>query len=400
MASHVLGGRNAPIPYGDAYPDRIQAAEGPYVHSADGRRHVDLWMGFGTLLTGHRDLRFLDALAESVRVTGLMHSFHHELEEQVAGILFRHLASAESVRFMMTGQEATSYCLRLARAHTGRDHVLLVDGGYHGINDAMSYRSPAGIPQSSLALAQRVPFNDTAALSNALLSSRYAAFIVEPVLGNAGVRPADPAYLRAARELCDRSGTVLVFDEVMTGFRRSMGCAQGDFAVVPDLTALAKALGGGVPLAAVCGRDSVMREFYPCGRVAHEGTFYGSPLSLAAARIALQRYEADDVPGRNTRILHSMLEPLRAWCATDGRLDVSTYGGMFSLHFHAGEGRQGDGAYARFSNDLARQGILVPPMQSEAAFVSTAHEPITDEIGERLLSAAKRALGACRSDDP
>ena len=392
MGSHVLGGRNAPIPYGKWYPQTVSSADGPYVFGSDGRRYVDLWMGFGTLLLGHRDEILLRELGDSLRTTGLMHSFHHALEEQVAETLCRHIASAESVRFMMTGQEATSYCLRLSRAHTGRERVLLVEGGYHGVNDATSYRAPAGIPAGSLALTDRIPFNDTAALEDALSTTKYAAFIVEPVLGNAGVRRSNPAYLRAARQLCNDSGTVLVFDEVMTGFRNSMACAQGDFGVVPDLTALAKALGGGVPIAAVCGRNTIMREFYPHGRVAQEGTFYGSPLSLAAARISLGRYESESVPERIGQLVERVLEPLRELSVTNERVSVSSYGGMFGIEFLSADA-QDRTSYTAFSDHLARAGFLVPPLQTEAAFLSVSHAPIVEQISFELLAAAKYALG-------
>ncbi|MEZ5440241.1 MAG: aminotransferase class III-fold pyridoxal phosphate-dependent enzyme [Lysobacterales bacterium] len=394
--SRILGGRNAPIPYGPSYPKQVVKCEGPYVYDAGGSRYVDLWMGFGSLPLGHADERFINSVVDTAKHCGLMHSYAHPLEESVADLLCSLLPSADSVRFALTGQEATGYCARLARAATGRERLLLVEGGYHGVNDATSYRSPAGIPRRNIELVTRIKHNDVDRLKIELRSGEFAAFMVEPVLGNDGVRPCSSKFLSIAREECTKSGTVLVFDEVMTGFRKDIGCAQSDYGICPDLTATGKALGGGVPISAICGADAIMRGFVPYGQVAQEGTYYGSPLSLAASNIALRTYVNEDVPKRISSIVDDILRPLRQWNSQERMVEVSSYGGMFSIRFDVDQGGDGAMVFSAFSRNLAARGILLPPVASESAFVSVAHANLVEMLGEEILVAAQAAVAEWR----
>lgn len=396
--NHVFSGRNAPIPFPGYFPAKIGKVSGCRVWDDEsGQNYVDLWMGFGALLFGHADARSADAVARFVHEYGFSHSYCHDAEFELAGRLAELVPCAEFSRFAVTGQEATSYAVRMARAATGRERLLLVQGGYHGSNDATGVRSPAGIPAASTRLISLVAFGNIDAAAQHLNSGQYAAFMLEPVLGNNTVVAPPEGYLAAIRELCTRNGTMLIFDEVMTGFRNNIGGAQSDFGAVPDLATFGKALGGGVPISAICGSESAMSALYPIGPVAQEGTFYGSPLAVRMAIETIDRYRQEGTVPFIAALTDAILRPVRSWIEASGvPVCVSTYGGMFSITFIADmaekDPRIPEYRFGRFVYAMWSRGFLYPPIPTESAFLSVAHENMRDHLAESLLAAVQEAV--------
>lgn len=394
---HVFSGRNAPIPCPSYFPKRIGKVEGCSIWDRDsGERFVDLWMGFGSLLFGHADQRSAQLLSEIASCHGFVHTYCHEAEEELASRLASVIPSAKSCRFAVTGQEATSYAVRMARSLTGRDRIALVKGGYHGANDSTGFRSPAGIPSAASSLITLLPHNDSEALNEALGSGLYAAFMVEPVLGNNGVRMPSPGYLSAARDACSRSGTLLIFDEVMTGFRNNLGGAQKDFDVVPDLSTFGKALGGGLPISAICGSDRAMSALYPSGHVAQEGTFYGTPLAVRMACAAIDRYQEESTIAKVASLVARAVLPAREWIERAGvPVEIQTYGGMFSVAFggiaREAEESSSNETYQVFLRSMWERKFLMPSLQSEAAFLCIEHERVLEELATALLESVEIA---------
>lgn len=401
--NHVFSGRNAPIPFPGYFPAKIGKVSGCRVWDHEsGKNYIDLWMGFGALLFGHADAHSADTVARFVHEYGFSHSYCHDAESELAGRLAELVPCAEFSRFAVTGQEATSYAVRMARAATARERLLLVQGGYHGANDATGFRSPAGIPSASTRLISLVPFGDIGAAARHLDSGQYAAFMLEPVLGNNTVVVPPEGYLAAIREICTRNGTMLIFDEVMTGFRNNIGGAQSDFGVVPDLATFGKALGGGIPISAICGSESAMSALYPIGPVAQEGTFYGTPLAVRMAIETIDRYRQEDTIGFIAAMTDAILRPVRSWIEVSGApVCVSTYGGMFSIAFIAEPAEQDPGIpeyrFARFVHAMWSRGFLYPPIPTEPAFLSAAHQQVRDQLAESLLSAVQDAVAATAS---
>ncbi|MXZ68662.1 MAG: aminotransferase class III-fold pyridoxal phosphate-dependent enzyme, partial [Acidimicrobiia bacterium] len=302
----IPGGVNSNIRMGEQpHPIFFESAEGPYLFDADGNRLIDYVMGQGPMLLGHRPGFVLEAVEHQLS-QGILYGGQHELEVEVARLVTRMVPSAEMVRFNMTGTEAVQAALRIARAATRRHMVVKFEGHYHGWADSVLFNVGSGshpiaagpglatMPESAGMAPEAgsslivVPWNDAGALEEVLASvgDSVAAVIMEPVMANSGVVEPAPGYLEAVRDLCDRHGIVLIFDEVITGFRAGLGGAQGRYGVIPDLTTMGKALASGFPVGCVAGRREIM-EIVSTGDVTHAGTFNASPISMAAARAAL-----------------------------------------------------------------------------------------------------------------
>jgi glutamate-1-semialdehyde 2,1-aminomutase len=372
----------------------LERGEGPYVWDADGRRYVDFIGAWGPAILGHGH----PAVAASVTVAvangfalGATHPFEIELGEAIR----RAVPSMERLRFTSSGTEAVMSALRVARAATGRDLVVKFAGAYHGHSDGLlveagsglatqAIAGSAGVPEAVAATSIVLPFNDTAALSRAFATypGRIAAVIVEPVVANAGVIAPTPGYLDHLREVTRAGGALLVFDEVITGFRLAHGGAQARFGVTPDLTTLGKIIGGGMPIGAYGGRADLMELVAPAGPVYQAGTLSGHPLSMAAGiatlgELAPQRYDELE------RTAGELADRL-AQAAADARRSVSIarVGSLLTVFFRpslpvdATEALASDrDAYARFFGSMLDEGILLPPSQFEAWFVSMAHGP-------------------------
>jgi glutamate-1-semialdehyde 2,1-aminomutase len=277
------------------YPFFVKSAKGVKLTDVDGNVYIDYWVGHGALILGHAHDAVMDAVAKQIR-DGTHIGFSHPLEIELAERIIDMVPSAEMVRYTSSGTEANMYAVRLARAYTGRMKIAKIEGGWHGGYDSLhvGVHAPFNIPESAGLNPKAtedtavVPFNNPDAAREAAKGSELACILVEPVLGAGGIIPPEPGYLEGLREICDDTGTLLIFDEVITGFRLGPGCAQGYYNVTPDLTILGKILGGGFPIGAFCGGRELFERLdhrkYPRmdERSFHGGTFTGNPVSMVA----------------------------------------------------------------------------------------------------------------------
>jgi glutamate-1-semialdehyde 2,1-aminomutase len=391
----IPGGVNSPVrawrAVGELDPFVVRRGEGAYLEDVDGNRYVDWVMSWGALVFGHADPETVAAVQEAA-AEGTSFGAPTEREVELAEEIADAVPSVEMVRLVSSGTEAAMSAIRLARGFTRRDRLIKFEGGYHGHADALlagagSGLATLGIPASAGVTSGATrdtivcPYNDVDVVAAAV--ERYgeglSAIVVEPVAGNAGVVPPAPGFLEALRALCDACGALLVFDEVITGFRVARGGAQGRFGVVPDLTILGKIVGGGLPLAAFGGRADVMERLAPLGDVYQAGTLSGNPLATAAGLSVLRRLREPSVYDE----LESKSRRLAEGLAEHGR--VTRVGAMLTL-FHPD--------YPALFRHLLSRGIYVAPSQFEAMFVSLAHDDATIDA---TIEAAAEFVGDDRS---
>jgi glutamate-1-semialdehyde 2,1-aminomutase len=385
-------------------PFFARRGEGAYLEDTEGRRYVDWVMSWGPLVFGHTDPEIVEAVQEAA-ADGTTFGTPTDREVELAEEIVDAVPSVEKVRLVSSGTEAAMSAIRLARGATHRDRILKFAGCYHGHADALLAEAGSGLATLGLPSSPGVPrgaagdtivtaYNDVDAAASAV--ERYgeglAAVIVEPVAGNMGVVPPAPGFLEILRVLCDASGALLVFDEVITGFRVARGGAQDLYGIKPDLTVLGKIAGGGLPLAAFGGRADVMDELAPAGPVYQAGTLSGNPLAAAAALVALRRLRDPEVYSR----LEETGAALEAGLALPG-VTVQRVGGMLTAFMHQGPvwnfaSAQGADTerYGKLFRHLLERGVYVAPSQFEAMFVSTVHGPA--EV-ERTVEAARELLG-------
>jgi glutamate-1-semialdehyde 2,1-aminomutase len=376
--------------------------EGAYITDADGNRFVDWVMSWGPLILGHAPARVVEAVVEAARA-GTSFGAPTEREIQLAEMVRERVPSVERVRFVSSGTEATMSALRLARAATGRDDIVKLDGCYHGHGDSLLVKAGSGVETLGLPdspgvpadLARHtlvLPFNDLDRAEDLFRKrgERIAALILEPVVGNMGVLAPLPGYLSGLRELCSRHGVVLIFDEVMTGFRVARGGAQELHGVTPDLSTFGKVIGGGLPVGAYGGRADIMKLVAPEGPVYQAGTLSGNPLAMAAGIATLDLLDADAY-----RKLEQTSAALEAGLRGLPGTRLNRVGSMWTLFFaehevlDAATARQCDTKrFARFHAAMLDAGIYLPPSQFEAAFISLAHGPA--EV-EKTVAAARSA---------
>jgi len=378
-------------------PIAVRDAHGACLTDLDGRTYTDYLLSWGALLLGHDAPEIRGAVVAAVG-RGTSYGLTSPAEVDLAELIAERVPSVEVIRFVVSGTEATMSAVRLARAATGRDLIIKFDGGYHGHADSFLVSAGSGVatfglpnspgvPAALARLTLTCPFNDADAVRDTLdrHSGQVAAIIVEPFLGNVGFIPPASGFLAALRALADQAGALLIFDEVITGFRVHPGGAQGLTGVTPDLTTLGKIIGGGFPVGAYGGRRALMEMVAPGGNVYQAGTLAGNPVAMAAGLAALH---AAGVPGfyetleRRTRTL---VEGLRAAADAQGvPLTAAHAGSLWGFYFHPGpvtdyaSARECDTArFARFHTAARERGVLLAPSAFEAAFVSAAH---TDEI--------------------
>jgi glutamate-1-semialdehyde 2,1-aminomutase len=405
----IPGGVNSPVramrAVGLEEPLFLARGQGSHVEDVEGNRYLDWVMSWGPLILGHADPETVEAVTAAAE-RGTTFGAPTEGEVELAAEIVDAVPSVEKVRLVSSGTEAAMSAIRLARGFTRRDRILKFAGGYHGHADALlasagsglatlGIPSSPGVPTGAAADTIVVPYNDVDAAAAAV--ARYgeglAAIVVEPVAGNMGVVPPAPGFLEALRRLCDASGALLVFDEVITGFRVARGGAQERFGVLPDLTVLGKIVGGGLPLAAFGGRADVLDHLAPVGRVYQAGTLSGNPLATAAGLSVLRRLRDDAVYERLEALGARLEEGLRPFGT------VQRVGAMATL-FLADDGpiRDFDGAgradterYGQLFRGLLERGVYVAPSQFECLFPSLAH---TDEDVDRTVEAVADVLGS------
>ena len=408
------GGVNSPVRAFRAvggHPPFVVRAEGAYLRDADGNRYVDLFGSWGPMILGHAFPAVVEAIREAAG-RGASFGASHAGEANLAELVRRCFPSVEKMRFVSSGTEACMSAIRLARGFTGRNFIIKFEGCYHGHADALLVKAgsgvatlgipgSAGVPAETAMHTLALPYNDLAAVE-AVFAARpddIACVIVEPVVGNAGTIPPADGYLAGLRALCTKYGALLIVDEVMTGFRLSLGGAQQVYGVTPDLTTLGKILGGGLPVGAFGGRAEVMNFLAPLGPVYQAGTLSGNPLAMAAgiATIGyLIEHEATIYP-QLERVTKAIADGV-AELAREAEVPLSTnrVGSMFTWFFtdapvtdYATAAVSDTAAFGRFHRRLLEAGVWLPPSQFEAAFISAAHGPAEVEL---VLDAAYRAL--------
>ncbi|MFC6837337.1 glutamate-1-semialdehyde 2,1-aminomutase [Halomarina ordinaria] len=302
--SVLPGGVNSSVRATQPYPTFVRRGDGAHVVDVDGNRYLDYVMGYGPLLLGHDLPQQVQSAVQRAASEGPMYGAPTEVEVDLAEFVVRHVPSVEMVRFVNSGTEATVSAVRLARGHTGRNKLVVMQGGYHGAQESTLVEgdaehprpSTSGIPQSFARETLPVPFNDEAAVREVFErhGDDIAGVLVEPMLGNNGIVLPVDGYHDTLRDLCDEYGSLLIFDEVITGFRvGGLQCAQGKFGVTPDLTTFGKIVGGGFPVGAIGGRAEILEAFTPSGDVFQSGTFSGHPVTMAAGLETL-RFAADE----------------------------------------------------------------------------------------------------------
>ncbi|HKY49776.1 MAG TPA: glutamate-1-semialdehyde 2,1-aminomutase [Candidatus Limnocylindria bacterium] len=387
-------------------PPFIVAGEGCRVRDADGKRYVDLVCSWGPLIAGHAHPAVIDAIAKQ-SARGTSYGMPTPGEVELAEVVVAAVPSIEMVRFVSSGTEATMSALRLARAATGREAVLKFAGCYHGHSDGLLAKAgsgiatfglpdSAGVPRATAAATLTVPFNDLDAARDAARATPLAAIIVEPFAGNMGCVPPRDGFLHGLRRIADETGALLVFDEVITGFRVARGGAQERLGVRPDLTCLGKIIGGGLPVGAYGGPRALMELVAPSGAVYQAGTLSGNPLAMAAGIATLRllddgAYAALEDAG--ARLEAGLIAAARR---TGVAAHVQRVASLLTVFFTAGEVWNEDDAkrsdrerFAAFHRAMLRRGVLLPPSQLECLFVSLAHDAAAiDEV----VAAAEGSL--------
>ncbi len=399
-------------------PVFVQSGHGAYLKDVDGNRYIDYVMSYGPLILGHAHPALRAALAKQLG-KGTSFGCCSPLEIELAEMITHAFASIEMVRFVNSGTEAAMSAIRLARGATGREIIIKMAGGYHGHVDAMlvsagsgatthGVPSSPGILRSSAQSTVVVPFNDISALQAAFdaHSGAIAAVMMEPIMGNIGVVLPEQDYLRKVRDLCRSAGALLIFDEVMTGFRVSFSGAQGLYGVMPDITCLGKIIGGGLPVGAYGGSRKLMNQISPAGPVYQAGTLSGNPLAMAAGLATLQALDPES-PYAPLALMGKRLEEGLIAAADNAGVPVAVAraGSMLTLFFlprHADAGATisnyadaltcDTAAYACFFTSMLEQGVMLPPSQFEAWFISAAHT--MDDI-EDTITKAGTALNRC-----
>ena len=411
---YLPGGVNSPVRAFKSVggqPLFIARGQGSRVYDVDGNGFIDYVASWGPLILGHADPGIVAAVMRAAEL-GTSFGAPTELEVELARMVVEAVPSIEVVRFVNSGTEATMTALRLARGFTGRDKVIKFEGGYHGHADMLLARAGSGVltlgapdspgvPASAAQNTLTAPYNDLEAVARLFDENRgqVAAVIVEPVAGNMGVVPPEPGFLPGLRDLTRREGALLVFDEVITGFRVAYGGAQSLYGITPDLTCLGKIIGGGLPVGAYGGRREIMEMMAPVGPVYQAGTLSGNPLAMSAGVQMLRTLQRTDPYQDLERKAARLSDGLKAAAAEAG-VDVASnrVGSMMTLFFtrervvdYRSAKTSDTAAYARYFHAMLERGVYLAPSQFEAAFLSTAH---TDQDVDATVAAAHEAMRA------
>ena len=407
----IPGGVNSPVRAFRGVggtPRFIKSAHGAHITDVDGRTYIDYVGSWGPMILGHADEEVVTALQE-VAAGGTSFGAPTELEVDLAQEVVDAVPSIEMVRMVSSGTEATMSAIRLARGITGHTKLVKFEGCYHGHADSLLVKAGSGVatlglpdsPGVPAALAENtitLPFNNVPALEQVFSEHKdIAALIIEPVVGNMGCVPPQPGYLEAVRKLTQANGALLIFDEVMTGFRVARGGAQELYNVTPDITTLGKIIGGGLPVGAYGGSRELMNHIAPAGPIYQAGTLSGNPLSMTAGLVTLRRLRDKSVYERLEASSRKLCEGLAAAGEETGFKTMTNRVGSMWTSFFTGEpvvdwqtaNRSNRERYATFFHAMLNEGVYLAPSQFEAAFVSLAH---TDDLIEQTVASARKAL--------
>jgi len=409
----IPGGVNSPVRAFRGVggtPRFISSARGATITDVDGNTYIDYVGSWGPMILGHADEEVVAAVQE-VAAKGTSFGAPSELEVELAQEVIDAVPSIEMVRMVSSGTEATMSAIRLARGVTGRTRLVKFEGCYHGHADSLLVKAGSGVatlglpdsPGVPAALAQNtltVPFNNISALEEVFgAHADIAAVIIEPVVGNMGCVPPQPGYLEAVRKLTRDHGALLIFDEVMTGFRVARGGAQERYGIMPDITTLGKIIGGGLPVGAYGGSREIMNNIAPAGPVYQAGTLSGNPLSMTAGLVTLRRLRDTSVYERLEAATKKLCDGLAATAQEAGVSTVTNRVGSMWTSFFTTEpvvdwetaNRSNRESYGRFFHAMLNDGVYLAPSQFEAAFVSLAH---TDQVIEQTVAAARKSFAA------
>ncbi len=407
----IPGGVNSPVRAFNGVggtPVFIDHAQGPYVYDSDNKRYIDYVGSWGPMILGHTHPEVINSVKTACG-KGLSFGAPTEIETTMAQRVCELVASIDQVRMVSSGTEATMSALRLARGYTGRDKIVKFEGCYHGHSDSllvkagsgaltMGVPSSPGVPDSLAEQTITLVFNDIEMVNKTFseIGHEIACIIVEPVAGNMNCIPPVPGFLEILRGVCDEYGSVLIFDEVMTGFRVSLGGAQEYYGITPDLTTLGKILGGGMPVGAFGGCKKIMDHLAPTGPVYQAGTLSGNPVAMAAGLKTLELISEpgfyDDLTIKVKKLVDGLKESARL---AGINLTTNSVGGMFGLFFSAAESVSNfdqvmacdQNAFKRFFHGMLEQGVYLAPSAFEAGFVSSAHS--NEDIEQTINAAAK-----------
>jgi glutamate-1-semialdehyde 2,1-aminomutase len=410
----LVGGVDSPVRAFRAVggePLIIDRARGSRVIDVDGREYIDYVCSWGALILGHADPDVVAAIADQA-TRGTSYGMTSPLEVELGERIAAAVPSIERIRFVSSGTEAAMSAVRLARGFTKRDLILKFEGGYHGHADGflseagsglatLGIAASPGVPAGFAALTLNAPYNDAAAVEQifGLHSHKIAAVIVEPVAANMGVVPPAPGFLESLRWITERDGALLIFDEVITGFRLAYGGAQTAFGIRPDLTVLGKIIGGGLPVAAYGGRREIMDMIAPLGSVYQAGTLSGNPLAMRAGLASVAKLNGAGFYDGLARKAERLAGGLRAALQESGVPgNINASGSLLTLFFAADSIRDYAEAkkshtnrFAAFFREMLSRGVFLPPSQFEALFISAAH---TDDDIDRTIDAARESLKA------
>ncbi|KXG43031.1 glutamate-1-semialdehyde 2,1-aminomutase [Tepidibacillus decaturensis] len=410
------GGVNSPVrafKNVDRNPVYMDHGIGSKLYDVDGNEYIDYVLSWGPLIVGHAHPEVID-LVQQTLVKGTSFGTPTELESEIAKLIIKTVPSIEIVRMVNSGTEATMSAIRLARGYTGRSKILKFEGSYHGHSDSLLIKAGSGIatlglpdspgvPQSIASQTITVPYNDMDGVRIAFkkFGEDIAAVIVEPVAGNMGVVPPKPGFLEGLREITKQYGTLLIFDEVMTGFRVGPNSAQGRFGVTPDLTTLGKVIGGGLPVGAYGGKREIMENIAPVGKIYQAGTLSGNPVAMAAGLSTLRLLQQPGVYDELERKSKLLAEGLgKNAKELDIPHHINQVGAMIGFFFTGEQVVNFETAktsnleyFKHYHGYMLDHGIYLPPSQFEGLFMSTVH---TDEDIERTLEVQYKALKALR----
>lgn len=405
------GGVNSPVrAFKSVQMDPIfmEKGKGSRIHDIDGNEYIDYVLSWGPLILGHANDRVVEAI-KMVAERGTSFGAPTEVENKLAQMVMERVPSVEMIRMVSSGTEATMSALRLARGYTGRNKILKFEGCYHGHGDSLLIKAGSGVatlglpdspgvPEGVAKNTITVPYNDLESVKYAFeqFGKDLAGVIVEPVAGNMGVVPPEPGFLEGLRRLTSEHGALLIFDEVMTGFRVGYHCAQGYFGVTPDITCFGKVIGGGLPVGAYGGKLEIMEKIAPSGPIYQAGTLSGNPLAMTAGLETLSQLTEEtylEFERKAEMLEKGMMDAARKY---DIPLSVNRAGGMIGFFFTNEKVVDYETAktsnlefFAAYYREMANQGIFLPPSQFEGLFLSTEH---TDEDIKKTIEAAESAF--------